>query len=206
MRWNDETGNTIRYILIQIPELVKENTSAKKAGYNTIDEIGRDRILRAAQTLKSINPLTTVDLGFKHYTLQEPSDQTLAKLDEFNPQAFFVDNILDEFGKDTVLCTWALRDGYGLDAEITPIDLNGYTAYLCGRHLYFITPNLLNDGGPDPIVALIERYSNDKFFKPENIVLFGYSFTYTETEALKKNLLPLRDGIKNLKVNLDIRY
>lgn len=206
MRWNDETGNTIRYILIQIPELVKENTSAKKAGYNTLDEIGRDRISRAAQNLKNINPLTTVDLGFKHYTLQEPSDQTLAKLDEFNPQAIFVDNILDEFGKDTVLCTWSLRDGYGLNAEITPIDLNGYTAYLCGRHIYFITPNLLNDGGPDPIVALIERYSNDKFFKPENIVLFGYSFTYTETEALKKNLLPLRDGIKNLKVNLDIRY
>lgn len=206
MRWNDETGNTIRYILIQIPELVKENTSAKKAGYNTIDEIGRDRISRAAQNLKSINPLTTVDLGFKHYTLQEPSDQTLAKLEEFNPQAIFADNILDEFGKDTVLCTWALRDGYGLDAVITPIDLNGYTAYLCGRHLYFITPNLLNNGGPDPIVALIERYSNDKYFKPENIILFGYSFTYTETEALRKNLLPLRDGIKNLKVNLDIRY
>jgi len=206
MRWNDETGNIIRYILIQIPELVKENTSAKKAGYNTIDEIGRNRISRAAQNLKSINPLTTVDLGFKHYTLKEPSDQTFAKLEEFNPHAIFADNILDEFGKDTVLCTWALRDGYGFDAEITPIDLNGYTAYLCGRHLYFITPNLLNDGGPDPIVALIERYSNDKYFKPENIVLFGYSFTYTETEALKKNLLPLRDGIKNLKVNLDIRY
>ena len=206
MRWNDETGNIIRYILIQIPELVKENTSAKKAGYNTIDEIGRDRISRAAQNIKSINSLTTIDLGFKHYTLQEPSDQTLAKLEDFNPHVFFAENILDEFGKDTVLCTWALRDGYGFDAEITPIDLNGYTAYLCGRHLYFITPNLLNDGGPDPLVALIERYSNDKYFKPENIVLFGYSFTYTETEALKKNLLPLRDGIKNLKVNLDIRY
>lgn len=146
------------------------------------------------------------DFGFKHYTLKEPSDQTLAKLEDFNPQAIFADNILDEFGKDTVLCTWALRDGYGLDAVITPIDLNGYTAYLCGRHLYFITPNLLSNSGPDPIVALIERYSNDKYFKPENIVLFGYSFTYTETEALRKNLLPLRDGIKNLKVNLDIRY
>ncbi len=171
-----------------------------------LDEIGQERLRRAAKKIKEAFPKFEGDLGFKHYTLQEPNDQTLAKLDDFNPQAIFVDNILDEFGKDTVLCTWALRDGYGLNAEITPIDLNGYTAYLCGRHLYFITPDLLNDGGPDPIVALIERYSNDKFFKPENIVLFGYSFTYTETEALKKNLLPLRDGIKNLKVNLDIRY
>lgn len=99
-----------------------------------------------------------------------------------------------------------MRDGYGFDAEISPIDLNGYRAYLCGRHLYFITPHLLNEGGADPIVALIDRYHNDMAFKPENIVLFGYSFTYTETETLKKNLTPLRDGIKNLKVNLDIRY
>ncbi len=55
-------------------------------------------------------------------------------------------------------------------------------------------------------MALIDLYGSEKDFKPENVVLFGYSFTYTETEALKKNLLPLRDGIKNLRVNLDIRY
>lgn len=172
----------------------------------TLDYIGFERIIRATNKIKESCPGFKGNLGFKHYTLQEPSDQTLAKLEDFNPHAIFVDNMLDEFGKDTVLCTWALRDGYGLDAELTPIDLDGYTAYLCGRHLYFVTPNLLNYGGPDSIVALIERYSNDKFFKPENIVLFGYSFTYTETEALRKNLLPLRDSIKNLKVNLDIRY
>lgn len=202
----------ISFILVQLPEDLRQRLSS-------LSGEEAKKIERLIQFLDNLDyPLTldylaferirrvVGDLGFKHYTLQEPSDQTLAKLEDFNPQAFFVDNMLDEFGKDTVLCTWALRDGYGLDAELTPIDLDGYTAYLCGRHLYFVTPNLLKYGGPDPIVALIERYSNDKFFKPENIVLFGYSFTYTETEALRKNLLPLRDSIKNLKVNLDIRY
>jgi len=206
MKWNVETQNNIPFILVQIPENVKENTTAKKAGYNTIDEIGQDRIRRAASNIKNDSPLIAGDFGFKHYTLVEPSDQTFARLEEFNPNAIFADNILDEFGIDTILCTWALRDGYGLNAEIETIDLNGYKAYLCGRHLYFINPGFTNDGSPDALLALIEKYNNDKAFKPEIIVLFGYSFTYTETEALKKNLTPLRDGIKNLKVNLDIRY
>ena len=206
MRWNAETNNSVRFILVQIPELTKENTSARNAGYNTIDEIGRDRVQRAASNLRKSNPMFSGDTGFKHYTLTEPSDQTFAKLEDFNPNVFFTDNIVDEFGKATILQTWAVRDGYGLNANITPIKLGEYEAYLCGRHLYFVNPNLGNEDSAAPIVALIDKYNNEKDFKPENIVLFGYSFTYTETEALKKNLHPLRDGIKNLKVNLDIRY
>lgn len=206
MSLNSEDNDHRKFILVQCPEKIKDTSDAAAMGYSTIDEIGQARIMKAAQKIKGENPLFSGDLGFKHYTLVEPSDQTFAKLEEFNPCAIFADNILDEFGIDTILCTWALRDGYGLNAEIKTITLDNYTAYLCGRHLYFINPGLIDEAGPDPLIALIEKYNNDKSFKPETIVLFGYSFTYTETEALKKNLLPLRDGIKNLKVNLDIRY
>jgi len=204
--------NELSFILVQLPENLidrKETLTGEEAkrierlicflealGHPlTLDRLAYERIKRVAG-----------DFGFKHYTLVEPSDQTFAKLEEFDPNAIFADNILDEFGVDTILCTWALRDGYGFNAKIETIDLNGYKSFLCGRHLYFINPGLINEAGPDALVALIEKYNNDKSFKPENIVLFGYSFTYTETEALKKNLTPLRDGIKNLKVNLDIRY
>lgn len=206
MKFNAIDNGKRKFILVQIPEETQETSVARKSGYLNICEIGQERIKRAAIKIKESNPLFTGDLGFKHYTLVEPSDQTFNRLEEFNPNAVFDENIFEEFGLETILCTWALRDGYGLNAEIQPVELNGYTAYMCGRHLYFITPNLLNVRGVDPIVALIDRYNNDMQFKPENIVLFGYSFTYTETEALKKNLSPLRDGIKNLKVNLDIRY
>lgn len=145
-------------------------------------------------------------MGFKHHILKEPEDAVYSKLEEFNPDFDFGDNILKEFGRDAVFCTWALRDGYGLDAEIKPINLNGYEAYLCGRHLYLVNPDILKQDNPAHIIALVDLYNNDKEFKPENIVLFGYSFHFSEIEALKKNLLTLRDGIKNLKVNIDIRY
>lgn len=172
----------------------------------TLDYIGFERIKRAAKKIKTENPLCACDLGFKHYTLKAPEDAVYSKLEEFNPEFDFGDNILKEFGRDAVLCTWALHDGYGLDAEIKPINLNGYEAYLCGRHLYLVNPDLLRQDNPAHIIALVDLYNNDKAFKPENIVLFGYSFHFTEIEALKKNLLTLRDGIKNLKVNIDIRY
>lgn len=159
---NAVKGNR-RYIAVQLPlnlqDKYKHASSSDKPKIkkvldfleahhypSTLDYIGFERIIRAANKIKESFLGFKGDLGFKHYTLKEPNDQTLVKLEDFNPHAFFADNILDEFGKDTVLCTWALRDGYGLDAELTPIDLNGYTAYLCGRHLYFVTPNLLNYG------------------------------------------------------------
>lgn len=207
MQWNSENNDCIlKYIMVQWAEPTKDGSTAQKMGYSTIDEIGQKRIRRAAKKIKKENPLFSGNLGFKHYTLVEPSDQTFAKLEEFNSRTilFNDDNILNEFGRGTVLRTWLVRDGYGFNAEVETLDLDGYEAYVCGRHLYFVNPGLGIDS--KHIIALVDRYNSDKSFKPENVVIFGYSFSYIETEELKKNLLPLRDGIKNLKVNLDIRY
>ena len=110
--------------------------------------------------------------------------------------------IYDEFGVGTVLTTWLIRDGYGFINSCGMINLAGYTAYWCDSHLYLINPNLTEDA----IEALIERYNSDGGFNPQNIVVFGYSFTYVEMENLKTNVKILRDSEKNLKINLDIRY
>ena len=170
--------------------------------FNTIDEIGQDRIKRAAKKIKDETG-ADIDYGFKHYTLAEPSDKTLAELENFNPKTLFADeNLLDEFGRDTVLETWQVNDGYGFGAEHTPLVLDTYTAYLMGKHLYMTDPGLTEKD----MVALVDKYLGDTAFNPENIVIFGYSFTFTQTEMLRKNLVTLRDGEKNLKINLDIRY
>jgi len=44
-----------------------------KAGYRTIDQIGMDRIIKAANKIKEENPDLEADLGFKHFILQEPN-------------------------------------------------------------------------------------------------------------------------------------
>ena len=175
MQQNTDDGGKRKYIMIQLPELCKDDSEAKKAGYKTIDEIGIDRIINAAKKLKEDRPDADIDYGFKHFTLLEPKEQTLDKLMEFNPDIINNEsnNILDEFGRSTVLATWLVGDGYGLSVEASPIDLGGYTAYHYDKHLYLVDADLT----ADHVVRLFEKYDSDGDFNPENIVLFGYSFT-----------------------------
>jgi adenine-specific DNA-methyltransferase len=205
MRMNAVTQGKRKYILIQLQEPVKPGSDAEKAGYTTIDQIGMERILRAAVKIREKYPDTTVDLGFKHYTLVEPEQNTLDKLEKFDPteNKLFADkDILSDFGKPTVLATWLVRDGYGLTAEAEELNFAGYNGYYIGKHLYLIDPELSNKA----IEAIVVKYETDGSFNPENVVLFGYSFTWTEMEALKINLKRLKDTEKNLRINFDIRY
>lgn len=205
MALNAEDGGTRKYIMVQIPEKVKEGSIADKCGYSTIDQIGMDRIKQAAKAIKTDYPDTTADLGFKHYTLVEPASDTLDKLEKFDPteNKLFADkDILSDFGKPTVLSTWLVRDGYGLTADAEELNFAGYNGYYIGKHLYLIDPELSNKA----IEAIVVKYETDGNFNPENVVLFGYSFTWTEMEALKINLKRLKDTEKNLRINFDIRY
>lgn len=203
MRWNAETRNTVRYILVQIPEQVKENTSAQKAGYKTIDEIGQARIKLAVNKLRKENPMFHGDLGFKHFTLQEPTNQSIEKMERFEPQTMFGDKTLvDEFGVPTILTTWLVRDGYGLTPDVKTLNIEGYELYYMDKHLYIINPNLSNE----VVASLLDRYQSDAGFNPQNIVIYGYALSWGELQGLKDSLRVIRDGEKNMRINFDVRY
>jgi type III restriction enzyme/adenine-specific DNA-methyltransferase len=124
---------------------------------------------------------------------------------EFTPKKdeMIINNtILDEFGVPTVITTWLNNDGYGLTTEAEKILFAGYESYFKDKHLYLVHPELPNEA----IEELVVKYETDGNFNPENIVLFGYSFTWTELESLKTNLKRLQDTEKNLRINFDVRY
>ena len=84
-----------------------------------------ERLLRAAGKIKEENPNTTADLGFRHYTLQEPSQNTLDKMEEFEADdqgMILINDVLTDFGVQTVLTTWLVRDGYGFHTDVTAMD------------------------------------------------------------------------------------
>ena len=199
-----DEGNR-HYILVQLKEPNKPGSEALNAGYATIDQIGMERIIRAAKKIREEHPDTTADLGFRHYTLSEPSEDTLDKLEDFSPEdnGMYVGNtVLDDFGKPTVLATWLVWDGYGFTASVEQLNFAGYTGYYIGKHLYLIDEKLSDAA----IEAIVVKYETDGDFNPENVVLFGYSFTWTELESLKTNLKRLKDEEKNLRINFDVRY
>lgn len=203
MKINAESKKKIKYIAIQLPEICDVKSTAYKEGYFTIDQIGQERIKRAAAKIKKDNSDVSADLGFKHYTLAEVSQNTLDKIERFDNSGFITDTtVYDEFGTATVLTTWLVHDNYGFVNKCEMVDLAGYTAYWCENHLYLINPDLSEEA----IKALVEKYNTEGAFNPQNIVLFGYSFNYVEMENLKTNVKILRDSEKNLKINLDVRY
>ena len=204
MKKNAVDNGCRTFILIQLQEPCKEDSEAFKANYRTIDQIGMERIKRAAKKIKDENPLFAGDLGFKHYVLEEPKEDALLKMEQFDPQKeFFTTLTADDFGVDSVLRTWLVADGYGLTEDAEEINFDGYTAYYKGNHLYMINPDDNFTAGS--IAALMDKY-NGEVFSPQNIVIFGYSFGFTHREELQKNLRTLKEGNKTLTVNIDVRY
>lgn len=192
-----------KFILVQMSEPTKLNSVAQKYGYDTIDQIGMERIIRASSKIKEEKPDIIADLGFKHYTLQDVRDTTLDKMEIFDDSGITTDDtIYNLFGVDTVLTTWLVHDGYGFNNKMVLVDLAGYTAYWCEKHLYLIQPDMSEDA----IKVLIEKYNTQGDFNPQNIIIFGYSFNFLNMENLRTNVKILRDSEKNLKINLDIRY
>ncbi len=215
-------GCRCKFIMIQLPEnldyLLSHASSSEKEKWikviemldenersHTLDQIGIERIIRAAKAIREEYPDTTADLGFRHYTLAEPSNDTIDKLEKFDPNEskLFTDNtLLNDFGKSTILATWLVRDGYGLTSNAEELDFAGYKGHYIDKHLYLIDPELSNKA----IEAFVVKYETDGNFNPENVVLFGYSFKWTEMEALQINLKRLKDTEKNLSINFDVRY
>ena len=63
-----DNGNR-KYIMLQIPEKCPEKSEAFKLGYNTICEIGEERVRRAAKKIKE-ETTAEVDYGFQVYRIE----------------------------------------------------------------------------------------------------------------------------------------
>lgn len=203
MQKNAEDGDNRKFILVQLPEECKPDSEAAKAGYKTIDEVGMERIKRAAKKIKEANPLFAGDLGLKHFVLEEPKENALLQMETFNPITTISSLTVDDFGLEAVLRTWLVADGYGFTEDAEEVMLGRYKAYWKDNHLYMINPD--KDFDANSIAALMDKYNGEPF-SPQNIVIFGYSFGFTHCEELQKNLRTLKEGNKTLTVNIDVRY
>ena len=68
---NAEDGGKRKFIMVQIPELLKESDEAYKAGYRNICEIGKERIRRAGDKIKAEHPDVDLDIGFRVLKLDD---------------------------------------------------------------------------------------------------------------------------------------
>ena len=211
MSLNADDKGSRKIIAVQLPvnldEIKNPNDTTKNAikfldsieKPHTLDQIGMERIRRAAAKIKEEHPDSKCDFGFKHYTIQKPAEKSLDTIKKFvlNP-SLGESTILKQFGAETVLATWMVDDGHKFNANVEKINLNGYTAYKVNDYLYLIDSGIEGKH----IKELFKKYDEDKNFKPKHIVLFGYSFGMTTLDTLKANI----KNVDGIDIHLEIRY
>lgn len=178
---NKEDGGNRKYILVQLPEKVSKNSEAEKAGYKTIDQISRERIIRAAAKIGD-------ESGFKHFRLTEPENENLLiKMEEFNPEAnvAFPEDMTTIFngGKETILQTWLIEDGFEFNQKPEIIEFAGYKAHYIKNRLYLIETGWSSEATRE----LLNKIGKNQL-EVQTIVIFPYSFSFNELNELKINL------------------
>ena len=134
MQLNAEDGGNRKFIMVQIPEETPEDSEARKAGYNTIPEIAKERIRRAGKKIKEESPLTTADLdtGFRVFRLEEGNYEDVKR----SPKEFkqdqldlFLNNIKTDRNDLDLLFGCMLDWGVQLSLPMTQEVVDGKTIY-----------------------------------------------------------------------------
>lgn len=152
MQLNAEDGGNRKFIMVQLSEETPEDSEARKAGYNTIPDIAKERIRRAGKKIKEESPLTTADLdtGFRVFRLDEgnyedvkrsPKDYNQDDLD------LFLNNIKADRNDLDLLFGCMLDWGVQLSLPMTQEVVDGKTIYT------------VNDG--DLVACFAENVSED---------------------------------------------
>lgn len=192
MQLNAEDGGNRKYIMVQLPEVCDEKSEAYKAGYKNICEIGKERIRRAGEKIKSDETLPAenrekLDIGFKVFKLDSSNIKEWDSETENLEQSLFdsIDNIKSDRTSLDILYEILLK--YGLDLNV-PIVENKYFYSIGGGTLSI---NLDKEIGMEVIDSICEEYKTlleiDEDFKI-TVVLRDSSFAndVDKTNAMKK--------------------
>lgn len=134
MQLNSEDGGNRKYIMVQLPEETPEDSEARKAGYNTIPEIAKERIRRAGKKIKEKSPLTTqnLDTGFRVFRLADSNFEEVKKAPvEYNQSQLdlFLNNIKSDRTDLDLLFGAMLSWGVQLSLPMASEEVDGKMIY-----------------------------------------------------------------------------
>lgn len=127
---NLEDNGTRKFIMVQIPEETDAKSNARKAGFRTICEIGKERIRRAGKKIKEDSPLTTqeLDTGFRVFKCDSSNMKDVYyNPAEYEPSLFtsLEDNIKEDRTSEDLLFQVMLDLGVLLSSKIEETTIAG---------------------------------------------------------------------------------
>ena len=141
MQLNAEDGGKRKFICVQLPEETPEGSEARKEGYDTICNIGKERIRRAGKKIKEEHPegAEALDTGFRELRVDssnmedvyfEPAalqqDSLFSQVDNVKPDRSELDLL---FG---CMVDWGVELSYPLRQE-----------EIAGKHLHIVNEGAL---------------------------------------------------------------
>ncbi len=130
MQMNKEDGGNRKFILVQIPEETPDGSEAKKYGFATIAELGKERVRRAGKQIEEEQSLISekTDFGFRVLKL----DSTNMKDVYYNPADYelnlfdtLADNIKEDRTPEDLLFQVMLDLGVLLSSKIEESIIGG---------------------------------------------------------------------------------
>ncbi|WP_218015851.1 site-specific DNA-methyltransferase [Bergeriella denitrificans] len=207
MQLNAEDGGNRRYLCVQLPEETDEKSEARKAGFNTIADIAKERIRRAGEQIRKsgiharqespsenmdtadngvsgINAQPTVDTGFKVFKLAESNFKRWQKPDWENlgeTLEMFTDTVAEHATPDKMAYELLLRLGLPLTAQLAVRNQVYWLADEDKRYALLLTT--LNEDLLREIIAQ----------KPNKIIILEKLF-YNRDALMKNMALQMKDA------------
>lgn len=132
---NRDDGGNRRFIMVQLPEPTPEDSPAKTAGYETIADIGKERLRRVVSKMQkekdeSLPNLREIpeDLGVKIFKLTESNYRLWNGIAEEDPESYaeqmelFADALIEGWTAENVIYEVAIKAGYRLDSFIEQVE------------------------------------------------------------------------------------
>lgn len=141
MKLNAEDGGKRKFIMVQLPEITDEKSEARKAGYETICQIGEERIRRAGKKVKEEAGLhcQDLDIGFRVLKLDSSNmEDVFYSPENFDAKDLFnsVDNVKPDRTPLDLLFQVMPELNIELSAKIEEKEVNG-------KKVFFVDGNYL---------------------------------------------------------------
>ena len=185
MQLNAEDGGSRCFICVQLPEETDEKSEARKAGFNTIAEIAKERIRRAGRQISDgLQDGSEIDTGFKVFKLAESGFKQWRQPGQADTEALQrelslnIDSVLSETSSENLLYELMLRMGLKLTCKVSfsddvyfveDEDTGGLYAFLLERVDQGLIDAVL-EKHPVKVAALDRLFEGDDALKSNTVL------------------------------------
>lgn len=182
-----ETNRKQPFICVQLPEATQPDSEEKKAGFNTIFEIGRERIHRVVKREPSKNQMLGTANGFRVFKLAESNFMgwdagASADADALGKQLdLSIDHVRQGRSDDDLFYELLLKSGFPLTTPVEKLNLAGKTVFSIGGGVFLIclerdltleAIKAMADMKPSRVVCLDDGFHGNDQLKSNAVLTF----------------------------------